>query len=119
MKKETVENMENTLNECLDKAKATSSEDSFNNYVKAANSLATSLCDIDKLEAEKENNNKLWDKSTMMDLTKCCIDLLGSFIGIISLRSYARMVMQFEKDGILTTTPGKGLAGLFRFKPFI
>lgn len=45
-----------------------------------------------------------------------CAAVVGPMIGFALNKSYAKMICGFEKDYTFTTTPGRTLSQLFRFK---
>ena len=67
----------------------------------------------DKFEHSKEEQKKRW-------ITELAIGVgvpVVLFIGDCLFKNhYMKSVCNFEKDYTFTTTPGKGISGLFRFK---
>lgn len=78
----------------------------------------------EKLKAEKEKlkaDEEFKIKQAKRDIVKFGVELGATVILIPTINyicnsKYAKRICNFEKDYTFTTTPGKGLSSLFRFR---
>lgn len=72
----------------------------------------------ERLEREKfEKSNKEQKKNDILRIVEVVAVPVGLFtLDCLFKRYYMRSVCNFEKDYTFTTTPGKSISGLFKFK---
>ena len=80
--------------------------------------------ELTKLEDSKEENiknNEIKLKESKKDRIIKCVEIGGAlliapFIESFIKKGYAKIICNFEKDYTFTTSAGRGLSSLFRFK---
>lgn len=72
----------------------------------------------ERLEREKfEKSNREQKKNDILRIVEVVAVPVGLFVmDCLFKRYYMRSVCNFEKDYTFTTTPGKSISGLFKFK---
>lgn len=119
----------------LEKALSSYGDDGSDLAFKEAMDAVSKQIELDKIDASREEVEKklkveeeknLREDSTKKEeagkdrVTQICIFaaglVLGPVIEVACKRGYAKMLCEFEKDYTFTTTAGRGLSGLFRFK---
>ena len=107
----------------LERALFTDSEEDDRAFKEAMDAVGKQI-EIDKMKAEEEKNlreEETKKKEARIDrIVQIAIFgsglILGPIIEIACKKGYAKMLCEFEKDYTFTTTAGRGLSNLFRFK---
>lgn len=100
------EELESALKESLEKAKNSENSEDFLNYTEAA-------CKI------KDSNKK--DKGIFKEVVVPVIiatipAVIIEIVHDIFLARHTTRVLKYEKDGIIASSPGKGLTNIFKIK---
>lgn len=107
------EKLESEMLARLDTIEIIESKDGQDRNFKEAMELADRIIDIEKFENEKKEK----EKSRLIKCIEVAAVPAGLFVlDCIFKRYYMRQICNFEKDYTFTTTPGKSIGSIFRFK---
>lgn len=109
MNTENRELLEKVIKMKLEESLEEGHEDSFEEAMAAIDRQI----ELDKVDNDKKNEkvNKL-----IKGVEIGTAVLIVPIIEVACKQKYARMICEFEKNDIFTTTPGRALNGLFKFK---
>lgn len=88
-----------------------------NKALKSATELYKLYIEEKQLEAAKEENKKADKKREFMKYMEIAIIPVGMMVLDFAFkRSFMKAVFKYEENGVITSTPGKSIGQLFRFK---
>ena len=105
--------LEDELIARLDTVEIITDRDGKDQNFKEAMEIADRIIEMEKLESDKKEK----EKSRIIKYIEVAAVPAGLFLlDCIFKRYYMRQVCNFEKDYTFTTTPGKSIGSIFRFK---